>query len=198
MQEFLHNFAQLPPWKIYGTVTMLLAQGFVLTIFPEEILILALGVLWGQEKVSFIGSFIAVIVGLLPSNCAGVFLADRFGMKLFEKRPLCWVLKKEDVLRSLRYLERNPFRVIFITRFTPLVRGPIYISAGLSGMGLRKFIRYDLIAGCVQVPVLLVLGRWLGLKAEGVAEALQNLGTYALAALVLTLLARALWKPATS
>lgn len=158
MDAFLTSVSLLPEWKIYLTVSCLLLQGVVLAVFPEEVVALAMGMLWAKGTVSFGFSFLAIAIGILPANTASFWLADRFGMSLLGWAPFRWFLPKEKVEAALRYLHRYHLWVVFVTRFTPLVRGPVYIAAGLSELSLWNFVRVDFLAACLQIPILLICG----------------------------------------
>jgi membrane protein DedA with SNARE-associated domain len=64
---------------------------------------------------------------------------------------------------------------VVVTRFTPFIRGPVYLAAGISGLEVRRFLVLDASAALVQVPLLLWIGSRLGMDAT-VAEAWQRIG----------------------
>jgi len=70
----------------------------------------------------------------------------------------------EAVDESLAELRKYGKWVIFGTRFTPIIRGPIYVAAGLSKMGVFNFFKIDATAALFQVPLLMVVGRLIGKK----------------------------------
>jgi membrane protein DedA with SNARE-associated domain len=70
--------------------------------------------------------------------------------------------------------------VVAVTRFIPLVRGPVYLACGASGMTVRQFFVVDALAALVQVPLLLLLGAKVGEGAGSLAEAWQRVGILAL------------------
>jgi membrane protein DedA with SNARE-associated domain len=176
MQELLFRFSEMSEWQIYALVTGLLLQGFILTIFPEEILILALGYLWAQEKVGFVESFICLTIGLLPANAACFLIARRYGMGLLKMRPFCWFISQRSLRLAIIRMRSHGERVLFITRFTPIIRGPIYMAAGISGMSLATFLRVEFLAACIQIPLLLYCGKILGNHADRIMELLQGFG----------------------
>jgi len=176
MEALLARLSDLPDWQICLLATYLLAQGFILTIFPEEIVITTLGLLWSQEKVGFFQAMFAIQLGLLPANSMTVFLGGHFGPKLLKVRPFVWVLKKEGIEEALTFVRRYGKWIIAVTRFVPIVRGPVYVAAGLSGMGVPRFLLVDALASCVQVPLLLYVGSVIGKNADSLMEGYQRIG----------------------
>lgn len=177
----LETFDGLNHWQIGMIATGLLLQGAVIAIFPEEIIILTLGLLWGRGKMSFPEALLFTQLGLLPANAAMVFLGRKLGQKS--------ILRKKGVQPALAGLHRYGARLIFVTRFTPLVRGPVYLAVGGAQYPFWRFARVDAIASCLQIPLLLWAGRWLEANSGSLQEFYQRLGILAgsvMAAVVLS------------
>lgn len=176
MEELLNQLSGLPAWKIHLIASGLLLQGFILTVFPEEVIVTTLGLLWSQGRVEFLPCLLCVWIGLLPANAATVLIGDRLGMHILRRRPFKWVVSADAIAEGLNELKRWGPWVVFATRFTPIIRGPIYFSAGISKMGVFKFMRIDALASCIQVPMLLLIGRAIGKSAESLMQGYQRIG----------------------
>ena len=176
IESLLLQLSGLAHWKIALLATGLLLQGAVFTVFPEEVVITTLGVLWSQGKINFFEAMVAVQCGLLPANFALVFMGNRLGTRLFHIRPFSWVLKPEAVEESLAHLRRAGIWVVFTTRFIPLIRGPVYFATGLSRLPLWHFVRTDALASFIQIPLLLLLGGTIGKNSGSLLEAYQRVG----------------------
>lgn len=172
MSHFEQLIAGLNHWQIDGVVLWLLLQGAIFTIVPEEVVVLSMGVLIGKGRVGFFEGFLAIELGLLPANLVIVFIASRFGQWKFFQR--------ESIRRALETFKKKGKWIIFGTRFTPFVRGPVYASAGLSGVRLIDFFRFDASASLIQVPALMTAGYWIGLRAGSIMDAYKTIGTAAL------------------
>ncbi len=177
IESLLLQLSGLIHWKIALLATGLLLQGAVFTVFPEEVVVTTLGVLWSQGRIGFFEAMLAVQCGLLPANFALVFMGNRLGTRLFHIRPFSWVLKPEAVEASLAKLRRAGIWVVFSTRFIPLIRGPVYFATGLSRLPLLHFIRTDALASCIQIPLLLLLGGTIGKNSGSLLEAYQRVGS---------------------
>lgn len=176
MEALLVQLGNLPHWQIALLATYLLYQGAYFTVFPEEVVITTLGLLWSQGKIGFFEALVAVWVGLLPANATTVFFGSKFGPKLFKIRPFSWVFNKEEVEESLTQIRRHGKWIVFFTRFIPMIRGPIYLAAGLSRIGLLNFMKTDFVASCIQIPGLLFLGSLIGKNANSLMDAYQRIG----------------------
>jgi membrane protein DedA with SNARE-associated domain len=86
------------------------------------------------------------------------------------------------------YLRRYGASVIVLTRFTPVVKGPVYFSVGALRFGLGRFLVIDGIAGCIQIPLLLFLGRTIGENSRSIEHALRTIGWIAGVLLAISLI----------
>jgi membrane protein DedA with SNARE-associated domain len=175
----LEKLNALSHWQIDLIAFLLLIQGAVVSIAPEEVVIVALGLLWGHGKITFIEASIVILLGILPANILLVLFGEKFA-KRFEK--------KRAVQIASNYLRRYGALVIVLTRFTPVVKGPVYFSVGALRFGLGRFLLTDLLAALVQVPLLLLLGKTIGENSESIEHALRTVGWIAGSMLALSLL----------
>jgi membrane protein DedA with SNARE-associated domain len=183
MERLLVRFADLQPWQIGLVAAGLLLQSCIPPGLPEELVVATLGILWGQGRIEFGTALASVLLGLLPANAAAVLAGGRLAPWLWRSRAFARALRSDAVSRALAALRRNAVAVVVATRFTPLVRGPVYLAAGLSGMGLARFVGLDFLAACIHIPLLLWAGNRLGRGAGSMVLAFQRLGWAALALL---------------
>lgn len=169
--SLLETLNNLPSWQISLLVIGLLLQGAVVAVFPEEIVLIVLGVLWSQGKIGFVQALVSAQVGLLPANLVAVWI----GSKLSGRLPV----KKRKIHEAVSRLHELGSWLVVITRFTPIVRGPVYYAAGLCGFSLRRFFLADFGASLVQIPALLVLGRAIGMNTDSIEDAYRIIGLIA-------------------
>lgn len=189
MEDLLLRLSGLGEWQLALAATWLLLQACVVPSMPEEVVITSLGMLAAQGRISFPLAFAAILCGILPANATTVWLGERLARGLAVRGPLARALAAPAVQGSLASLQRRGRSLVFATRFTPLVRGPVYLAAGAAGLGLRRFAPVDAAAACLQVPLLLWAGARAGRGAGSLAGAWQRVGLLlaALAAAALAL-----------
>lgn len=176
MESLLTRLANLQSFQIAALASVLLYQGAFLAVFPEELILTTLGFLWGEGRISFPEAMLGVWMGLLPADATTVFVASRFGHRILKVRPFSWLFSKEAVEEYLGVVRRYGRWIVFFTRFTPVVRGPVYVAAGLSKMSVLKFMQTDALASCIHVPALLLLGRWVGKNSGSMMESYKRIG----------------------
>ncbi len=172
MDDLLARLAELPAWQTGLAAAWLLLLGAVMPSLPEELVVIALGVLCGRGRIGFLEALAAVLAGLLPANLGAVLLGRLLGRGLTKLGPVARLLGAEAVQAALAALRRHGSAFVFLTRFTPFVRGPVYLAAGLARMEIARFARADALAACLHVPALLWAGWMLGRGAGSLSEAL--------------------------
>jgi membrane protein DedA with SNARE-associated domain len=198
VEDLLARLDALPPWQIALAASWLLLSATALPSLPEELVVIALGVLCDRGRIGFPEALAAVLAGLLPANLGAVLLGRLAGRGLSRIRPAARLLESEAVRSAMAALSRRGGALVFLTRFTPLVRGPVYLAVGVSGMAIGRFALVDALAASLHVPALLWAGSRLGRGAGSLPEAMGRVGWLALglvaAALAVHLVRRGLLK----
>ena len=104
-----------------------------------------------------LGIWIAAIAG----DQVGYVFGQRVGPALF-KRPDSRFFKQENVARAQEFFDKHGPRAIVLARFVPVVRTFTPITAGVSGMEYRTFVRWNVIGGTVWAFGVTFLGYFLG------------------------------------
>jgi membrane protein DedA with SNARE-associated domain len=175
VDDLLARISDLPQWQLALAAAWLLLQGCVVPSVPEEIVISTVGMLVGQGRIDPPLALGAILAGLLPANSAAVYIGSLARKRLGRPGILGRSLSSPRVVAASAALRRHGPLLVVVTRFTPFIRGPVYLAAGVSGLEVRRFFALDASAALVQVPLLLWIGSRLGMDAT-VAEAWQRIG----------------------
>jgi membrane-associated protein len=104
-----------------------------------------------------LGIWIAAIVG----DQVGYVFGQRVGPALF-RRPDSRFFKQANVDKAHEFFEKYGPRAIVLARFVPIVRTFTPITAGVSGMEYRTFVRWNVIGGTLWAFGVTFLGYFLG------------------------------------
>lgn len=126
---------------------------------PEDIVLVAGGVIAGLGYANLQLMCVVGMVGALAGDSM-VFLAGRhFGPRVRSMRWGRWLLAPRRYARVQRLFARHGNRLMFVARFLPGLRTPIYLSAGMSGrVPFSRFLLFDGLAALVSVPFWVWLG----------------------------------------
>lgn len=154
---------ELPPYRIVGLSLFIICFLIALATFiSEDLTCFAAGLLVAQGTMGFLPAALACTLGIVLGD-VGLYIIGRvFGSRIVQKRPFSWVLTphKIDVVRH--WFDRNGFKVIFISRFTPGTRFVTYVTSGITKVPLQTFGFYFLFAALAWTPLLVALSMWLG------------------------------------
>ena len=171
----LERLIGLSHWQIDFLVIYLFVQGAFFTVFPEEVVLPTLGVLWSQGRVNFPEAFLSATVGLLCGDVILVMLGRYLGVRLLKRRPFSWIIDAEALELVTEKMQQYGTRLVFFVRFIPTVRAPTFFASGISEMPLGLFLTSDLAGLVIWIPLLIVFGRHLG-GSGSIDQAFHKLG----------------------
>lgn len=140
---------------------------------PEDITLIAAGILAALGNISFTGALIAGFVGVLLGDTLLFFLGRFYGYRVF-KLPVFRRIFTEERIRiaKMRVLSNSKF-ICFTARFLPGLRAPIFLTAGILGVRPVVFIALDGVAALISVPIWVWLGWYVG---DNLDQALEIAG----------------------
>jgi membrane protein DedA with SNARE-associated domain len=153
--------ALLPIFTDYGYIavfTVLLICGFGLPV-PEDVTLVTGGVIAG---LGFANEHYMVVVGM-----AGVLIGDGlifalgrvYGERVMRLRWFARVISPKRIEQSRQTFTKYGKWVMFVARFLPGLRTPVFFTAGMSHrVSYRKWFFMDGAAALISVPVWVYLG----------------------------------------
>lgn len=129
--------------------------------FPEEVVLLGLGYLSGTGHTNIFILIPIVILGLLLSDI-GMYFLSRAGnrwVNLFYEKVFA-----NKIGDKIKWVNANINKVVFFSRFMVQLRflGPF--MAGQIKMPFKKFLKIELLALIIYVPLFLGLGNYFHKK----------------------------------
>lgn len=161
-----------------------LAIAFVLFIaglgvpIPEDIPLIYGGIMSGQGKMNvfihFIVSMVFIIIGDVCLYMIGKRLARSGKSDSETPSRLSGLLTEERKQKVTSYFDRYGSWTVFFGRFVAGIRGGVFLTAGMTGFPLRRFILLDGLAALISVPVWIGLGYWFGHEYDVILEQLKE------------------------
>lgn len=153
------SFSGLGAYAVIGGV--LFACGLGLPI-PEDITIIASGILVALGKISALGAFIVCMVGVLAGDAVLFFAGRKLGDQAFNLPIIRRFMTEKRIKLAKKNVVNNSAFICFVARFLPGLRAPTYLTAGAMGVKPLTFILLDGLAAIISVPVWIYVGWWLG------------------------------------
>ncbi|MCB1159556.1 MAG: DedA family protein [Leptospiraceae bacterium] len=153
----------------YGYVavfSVLILCGFGLPV-PEDITLVSGGVIAGlglaNEHLMFVVGMAGVLAGDLIVFSAGKF----YGNEILKKEWVAKIMTRERYYKVQKSFEKYGKWVVFMGRFMPGLRMPIYLSAGISNrVSVPLFLVTDFLAAIISVPIWVYLGYYGASKRD--------------------------------
>ncbi|MBM3728221.1 MAG: hypothetical protein FJW40_22695 [Acidobacteria bacterium] len=124
------------------------------TFITEDLTCIAAGVLIAQGRLGFPEATAACAAGILAGDlllfAAGAVLSPRLLAHRFVRR----FIKPEKLQEAARWIERKGLGFVLLSRFTPGLRLPGYLAAGMLGVRFGPFAARLALAAAVWTPLL--------------------------------------------
>lgn len=119
---------------------------FLSLLVPSTPVLMAVGALAATGAVSFWPLWIGASIGALIGSTFSYWLGWRYGAALLAMRPMCD--HPELVAKAQAAFAKYGAATILVGHFTTVLRPIVFLLAGMSGMGLGRFLIWNTL-GCV-------------------------------------------------
>ena len=185
----------------YWGIAFLMALENVFPPVPSEVIMGVGGIAVAKGRMEFWPLLIAGTVGSTLGNYAWFLIGDRWGyhrLRPFIARWGRWLTMDWRSVESLvAFFQRHGQWIVFVLRFSPLMRTMISLPAGLAHMGHVRFLAFTFAGAAIWNALLIggghLVGTSLGDKVEHYAgPAVLAIGIVALLGYAWRV---ATWKP---
>jgi membrane protein DedA with SNARE-associated domain len=152
---------------------------------PEDLTLLAAGLLAANQSISLPGALIAGFVGVMLGDALLFFMGRKFGKRVFALPGLRAFFTEQRVARAEAKIRHNGPFICFIARFLPGLRSPIFAMSGALGVKPMTFFLLDGFAALISVPVWVYLGFWFGNNLDEALARAKHIQVYLFSGLAL-------------
>lgn len=162
-QHLTELFNQYGLW-IYGILFLIIfcETGLVVTPFlPGDSLLFATGALVVGTALDINLMALVVVSAAILGNTVNYTIGHFFGERLF-RNPDSKIFRRDYLDRAHAFYEKHGGKTIVMTRFVPIFRTFAPFAAGMSSMGYKRFMAYNVIGAVLWVAIFLYAGYWFG------------------------------------
>ena len=183
MLDFLISF--FTDYGYMAVFGILILCGFGLPV-PEDITLVSGGVIAGLDLANPHTMVIVGLAGVLIGDST-MFIAGRvFGYRIQRIRTFRKILSPRRFSHIQRKFKQYGLSLLFIARFLPGLRSPIFLVAGMSRrIPYLTFLLIDGFAALISVPVWVYLGYFFADNLDLLMEYVKDVQTMIYAALFL-------------
>jgi len=126
---------------------------------PEDITLVAGGVIAGLGYANVHVMAVVALVGVLAGDAAMFLLGHRHGARIMQWPLVARLLTPARYARVQERFTRYGNRLLFLARFLPGMRTAVYVTAGATHrVSFLRFFLLDGLAALISVPVWVYLG----------------------------------------
>ena len=160
---------------------------------PEEVTLIASGLLVHQGQVDFVAITVVCSLAILIGDSVPYFLGRRYGMSALKVRWVRRIIHPERFARLEKRFERHGNWAVFACRFFAGVRIPGYFLAGTMRMSFGRFLLLDTLGVLISVPISIWMGQIFAEQIDRLQESFRSLHlvlAFAILGLALVLIVR--------
>ena len=137
---------------------VLVVCGFGVPI-PEDITLVAGGIISGLGYANVHLMFAVGMAGVLVGDGIMFLLGRHFGERILRFRPVAKLMPPKRYAQVQQKFDKYGNYVLFVARFLPGLRSPIFLTAGMSGkVSFWRWLLLDGFAALISVPLWVYLG----------------------------------------
>jgi membrane protein DedA with SNARE-associated domain len=126
---------------------------------PEDVTLVAGGVIAGLDYANVHTMFAVALFGVLVGDAGMFLLGHHYGARMLRWRLVAWILTPARYAMVQRKFEQYGNRMLFTARFLPGMRTAVFITAGLTHrVSFMRFLLLDGAAALISVPFWVYLG----------------------------------------
>jgi membrane protein DedA with SNARE-associated domain len=152
-------------WLTAGGYLMLFGLLFLCGLglpLPEDIPLMASGVLIANGKMHFAVAAVCAWCGIIGGDCVLYHLGRKFGLEITRVPFVGKHVTRERIERAERLFEKYGIWVVAVGRLFAGIRGAMVVAAGATRYNFAKFLIADGLAALVSGGLFMWLGHWLG------------------------------------
>jgi membrane protein DedA with SNARE-associated domain len=161
---------------------------------PEDIMLLASGVLVHRGEVTYWEALAACAFGVMVGDTTIFLIARRLGPRALEVRPFRWLITPERREKIEDMFSRYGNVIVFMARHMAGLRAPTFAMAGMHGMPLSRFWLWDGLGLCVSAPVVIGVGYWFAEHLDDAKAMMKRVEVVVIVAVVAIVIGLIVWR----
>ena len=187
MEQFLLD------WSYTGVTLFMWGTGMGFPV-PEDVVLLLAGWICAKEAANIWIMLPLVYVSILGADIFIYWLGLRLGHHVPKLRFVRSMLSEKKLAMAEAAFHKHGSKTIFITRLTPLIRAPIYFTAGAFKFPFYKFLISDASAALIGTPIVVAAGYLGANQIEKVKEYSHGVQIAIFASVALIVFALLFWQ----
>lgn len=153
----------------------------VSSLMSEDLAAIGAGVMAVNDLIPYWYAVLGAILGILFGDYSLYFAGRYLGRPVLEWAPIRWFINDDSLKSSAIWFDKKGPFILFLSRFIPGSRLPVYLMAGILGTGFWKFTLYFGLTVIIWTPIFV----WLSMLAgQEILYMYESYGQFAIPAIV--------------
>jgi membrane protein DedA with SNARE-associated domain len=170
-----------PRSRTYELLLLLVIS--ILTMFGEDATCIGAGLLVARGVLGFWPALTACLLGILAGNVLYYVVGWRYGRPALRNPLFRWLIKESDLQRMTALFHQRGTWIVFLSRFVPGSRLPVFMSAGILRFSFWRMFGALLVSNLLWTPIFVWVASWLG---QGMIAMVEHYEKAALFIVVIT------------
>jgi pimeloyl-ACP methyl ester carboxylesterase/membrane protein DedA with SNARE-associated domain len=170
-----------PRSRTYEALLLLVIS--VLTMFGEDATCIGAGLLVARGVLGFGPALGACLLGIVAGNVLYYVAGWRYGRPVLQHPLFRWAIKESDLHRMTTLFNRRGTWIVFLSRFVPGSRLPVFMSAGILRFSFWRMLGALVVSNLLWTPLFIKAASWLG---QGMIAMVEHYEKAALFIVVIT------------
>ncbi len=172
-----------------STLALLAIMIVLIATVSEDLGAISAGLLVASGLLPLWFAVLVIITGIFVVDVCIFLLGKYVGRPVIEKVPFRWFIKEKDVQSAENTFNMRGVEIIFLARFLPGARLPVYLVAGILKVNFTFFLTYFILAISIWAPLLIWLSALVGEPILGYLNTYQNYALWVFLGLMLLIYA---------
>jgi membrane protein DedA with SNARE-associated domain len=169
----------------YLGIFLLMAAENIFPPIPSEVIMGAAGVLVARGQMTFMTLWIVATAGTVAGNLFWFWLGVRWSEETLKKVIDRWgrwlTFEWDEFLKARDIFRKYGDWIVFLLRFSPILRTIVSLPAGLARMKLWRFVLFTALGSAIWNGILIFGGKAI----SGLIDRYETLAGYGIVAFVL-------------
>lgn len=181
--NFIAAFSELDWLILFVPFFILILCGLGLPL-PEDIILIFSGFLVYSGYGNLLFAILLGYGGIILGDTIIFLAGKRYGLKILKYKPFSKIITKGRLKKAKRFIVDHGRKTIFLARFLPGLRTPIFFSCGTLKVKFSQFFLIDSLAAIVSAPLFTLLGYFFGDKIDILIKHLKKIDRIVLLSLI--------------
>lgn len=175
-------------YLLVGALCFLESGAGIGLLVPGETAIIVGGVVAGQGQIDIVLLIAIAWSTAVAGDLTSFFIGRRLGRQFLVKHGPRFKIDEGRIEQVEAFYDRHGGKAVFLGRFVGLVRAVSPFIAGSSGMPVRRFLPYDVLAAGIMTSAFSLVGYFFWRSLDRVLKIARQ-GTFALGAVITVVVA---------